>query len=304
MIAGTKPNGEPMAFFDNDQVGSGVPRYTRAPGYQLLASPIPSVVGARYICGQCGNHNVGFDGGAEATHDHPADVVYNMYQGGSKAAYAEAVHAHNVEQKHKEGSMITRGPPKDVGGGSGPSDPDGGGYVAFSRRTELMDYTAFTAPNAAVTDTSTEEIEIDQALSLAGRRGRRFFGVSYSGPVSDILASIVVDTADVRLLYSLALNTRTGGFGPQSPEELWFQEVTYTLNATEGAMTGPNVVTMMAPPGGDVYVAPRLFWRFVNNLDATVAADAWGVRIASIDQPLSFQVFIELLERFADVTLL
>ena len=300
----TGEGGQRMIFVDNGATGMGVPRYTRSPAYAKMGNVVPRVVGARFNCGQCGNHDIGFDGGPVATHDHGADVSYSLFDGGTKAAYAKEVDLHNEEQKHKIGKTMGRVTPKDVGGGSGPSDADGGGYVAFSRRTELMDYTAFTAPDAAVTDTSSEEIEIDQALSLAGRRGRRFFGVSYSGPISDLLASITADTADIRLLYSLALNTRTGGFGPQSPEELWFQEVTYTLNVTEGSSFGPNIVTMMPPPGGDVYVAPRLFWRFVNNVDATVAADAWGVRIASIDQRLSFQVFIELLERFADVTLL
>ena len=305
MGVGTKPNGEPFMLFDNDQVGSGVPRYTRRPTYATLGNVVPRVVGARYNCGQCESHDVGFDGGPVATPDHPMDASYNIFDGGSKAQYAKDVATHNEDEKHKMGPTIDRKltqTPEKVEGGS--FDPDGGGIVTYSRRTELMDYTAFTAPAASVADAGSEEIEIDQALSLAGRRGRRFFGVHYSGPVSDALVSLIADTADINLRNVLALNTRTGGFGPQSPEELWFQQFDYTLNITEGSGTGPTVQTMMPPPGGDVYVAPRLFWREVNNLDATITADSWGVRIASISQRLSFQVFIELLERFADVTLL
>lgn len=167
-----------------------------------------------------------------------------------------------------------------------------------------MDYTVFTFPAASLTDTSTEEIELDQALSLAGRRGRRLFGVTYDGLLENILASLIADTADVQLSHVAELNTRTGAHGPESPEGLWREYVETTLNVTEGSGTGPNTAGFGPPPGGDVYVAPRLFFRQTNNIDATRTAGASGARIASVDQPLSFPIFIELLERFADVTLL
>ena len=54
----------------------------------------------------------------------------------------------------------------------------------------------------------------------------------------------------------------------------------------------------------ELYVAPRLFWRTVNDMDQTLAIDDLHARISSISRKLNFPLFVELLERFADVTLL
>ncbi|MEE9592362.1 MAG: hypothetical protein V3W28_02135 [Thermoplasmata archaeon] len=175
----------------------------------------------------------------------------------------------------------------------------------LTRRRELYDYTAFAAPAADLTTTSAEEIEIDQALSLAGRRGRRLFGVYMTAVEMWHLTSRIADTADTRYELQAKLATRTGSFTPADPELLWQAQMNASLNVTEGSATDAFWDDMPIPPGGEVYVAPRLFWRVENDLGVTItAADPLGVRFASISQALSFQTFIELLERFADVTLL
>ncbi len=53
-----------------------------------------------------------------------------------------------------------------------------------------------------------------------------------------------------------------------------------------------------------LYVAPRLFYRFENDLDVAFSIGDLDIRMASISTRLTFRKFIELLERFADVTLL
>jgi len=183
------------------------------------------------------------------------------------------------------------------------TDVGGGAFRKISRARELPDYTAFTWPAATVTDTSSEEIEIDQALSLAGRRGRRLLGVQYGGMDVDFATERITITADIDLAYSIALNTRTGSHALEDPEFLWGDSVHEAINVTESSSQLYRD-RYEIPMEGEVYVAPRLFWRVTNNMDSSWSADQFGARIASINQRLSFQLFIELLERFADVTLL
>ncbi len=182
----------------------------------------------------------------------------------------------------------------------------GPGFERLSRAVELFDYTTFDYPDATLTDTSTEEVELDQGLSLAGRRGRRFFGIQYQGVMFDVYTELLTDPG-VLLQQIATLATRTGAFNIDDPELIFREEWEAILHTagtnTEAAML-QGKETMEVPPRGDIYVAPRLFHRVENQLDATIATGTQFLRMASISQPLSFQVFIELLERHADITLL
>ncbi len=172
---------------------------------------------------------------------------------------------------------------------------------------ERPDITPFTFPAATLTDASAEEIEIDQALSLASRQGRDFLGALVVG-ISEAMETefLTIGTADfdMRLLATLA--TRTGAFDLSDPELIWRY---YVGSATAAPTTAqsenfrPQVDPLpLAEPF--LYVAPRLFWRVTNNIDASLVADAHSCRLYSMARKLSFRLFIELLERFADVTLL
>lgn len=172
---------------------------------------------------------------------------------------------------------------------------------------ERPDYTAFTWPAAAVTDTSVEEIEIDQALSLQGRQGRDFLGCQFSGILNDLAAEhLTIATADHTMELILTLASRTGAYGMEDPELLWLWEihtaVTAPTTATSESFQPVHSGLTIGEP--ELYVAPRLFFRVSNNIDATIAAASASARIASVSRRLTFNLFIELLERFADVTLL
>ncbi len=173
---------------------------------------------------------------------------------------------------------------------------------------ERPDITPFTFPAATLTDTSAEEIEIDQALSLASRQGRDFLGALIAG-VAEVMGveHLTIAGADhsAELLQTLA--TRTGAFDLSDPELIW-RWLAQAINAAGGTDTAtlpftPNVDAMPLPEPF-LYVAPRLFWRTENNLDVSITNDVLSARLFSMARKLSFRLFIELLERFADVTLL
>lgn len=172
---------------------------------------------------------------------------------------------------------------------------------------ERPDYTSFTWPAASLADAAAEEIELDQALSLAGRFGRDFLGLQLGSIIDDFATEhLTIGTADHRMSLVVDLNTRTGAYGFEDPEQLYSLEieasVTAPTTATSQGMILSKETLLYGEP--ELYVAPRLFFRVANDMDATLGAGAAGCRIASISVRLNFQLFIELLERFADVTLL
>lgn len=180
---------------------------------------------------------------------------------------------------------------------------------------ERPDFTIFQFPAAALTDGAAEEIEVDQALSLVGRRGRDFLGVGViQGLLDQMLEEILTfGDQDHSMQVSFRLATRTGEFQPSDPELMWYWDVDYSQNnVTVGTDAGP-IVTSLNPiwEGGNgmlgepfLYVAPRVFWRVQNDLDQTLAINDLSVRWGSIPVRLTFFTFIELLERFANVQLL
>ena len=118
---------------------------------------------------------------------------------------------------------------------------------------------------------------------------------------------LTLGDADHEQTLSFRLNTRTGGFSLNDPELIDQLDVT-SVQADIGTSIG---LTPLNPVIGQLhrgepflYVAPRLFFRFTNNGDQQMDASDFAIRIASISRRLSFRLFIELLERFADVTLL
>ncbi len=176
---------------------------------------------------------------------------------------------------------------------------------------ERPDFTLFNFPAASLADAAAEEIEIDQALSLVGRRGRDFLGMAgMDGIFSALFAEhLTLGTADFAQNASFRLSTRTGSFNMNDPELIWAWTIgeTYALTATATGLEPLHINNLGGNEGlGEpfLYVAPRLFWRFGNDLDQTITADEFAVRWGSINVRLSFFTFIELLERFADVQLL
>jgi len=172
---------------------------------------------------------------------------------------------------------------------------------------ERPDYTTLSYPAATLADAATEEIEIDQALSLAGRFGRDFLGIIQGHFMGDLRTEhLTITTADHEMFFTASLASRTGQFFLNDPELLWYEEIgqAETAPTTAQAETFNPHLEGMVLGEPFLYVAPRLFWRLSNDIDASFTADSLRARIGSVSRRLTFNLFIELLERFADVTLL
>ena len=182
-----------------------------------------------------------------------------------------------------------------------------GRYQPVSRPRELPDFTEFDFPDAAVADDGVEEIEFDQLISIQARQGRRLLGIELQNLDVEMQTEFLTapDNADLDLTALFELNTRTGGFNLDDPENLWrarYANPIANVEATAGtgtAITAEFFGENDLPPGGRVYVAPRLFWRFTNALDRQVDAGDLFSLIATINQPLGTFLLFELLEQYS-----
>jgi predicted GIY-YIG superfamily endonuclease len=311
MIADRMPGGAPGPAYGRS--GWGIPSWGGlAP---LAMGPMkPEPVGARYFCGD--------DYPMYEAQEIPC-AQGNQYTG-TKADYQEKVTEHYHEEhpdlhypidqvgldrmakmKRKAASILrTQADLKElakwnkengVGGGVDLSNE----YLRVERPRELPDFTEFDFPDANVADAATEEIELDQLISIAARQGRRFLGYELQSLDLELATEMVTLAADTVLEAAFQLNTRTGNHNLDDPENLVRATLEWALNVTEGSQSDIMFSAHNAPPGGLVYVAPRLFWRFFNNLDRQVDIGDMFVRIATVTQPLSTFLLFELLEQFS-----
>jgi len=289
------------AFRDRGLVGVGIQGYAGAQGYTPY--DVPTKVGARHFFPEP-------DYDAE---DHQVPAAMGNKWDGGKLAYQtrvwEAAKQIGKAQGLKTKEIDNYKPPEygsvpgAVGGGM---DISGPGFLV-APGGERPDFTLFDGPDTALADAAVEEIEFDQALSLAGRFGRDFLGIQVGGilPVMQT-EHLTIATADHEMFLRQTLATRTGAFVGGDPELIWEKDIgqasTAPTTATAQAFNPNMFETKYAEPF--LYVAPRLFYRFANDLDVAFSIGDLDIRIASISKRLTFRLFIELLERFADVTLL
>jgi len=319
IIADRMPGGAPGPAYGVP--GWGMPNWASMRGLGGVARPKP--VGARYFCGD--------DYPQSEAQTEPC-ATGNIYTS-TKKQYQEAVTEHYTEehadlhypvdqfeldmvdrhdaQKAKEKALleaaktnkllqelVNQGKLPVEGGGM----DHGGMVLPVTRPRELPDFTEFDFPDANLADAATEEIELDQLISIAARQGRRFLGLNLQNLTAELQQEMLtVGLADLEMTYRIELNTRTGGHNLDDPESLWRRE--YSNIAAVITTVGEVVQDFMdkndPPPGGRVYVAPRLFWRFVNNLDRQVDVGDLFVRIATVSQQLSTFLLFELLEEFS-----
>ncbi len=285
------------AFTDRGILGAGVPGYARARGY--TPSAVPTKVGARHFFPEPDYNDE--DQQIPAAQGNKWDggkAVYQMrvWEAAKKIGKAQGLKTKEIDN-YKPSDVLS------VGGGM---DISGPGFLT-APGAERPDFTIFDAPDTALADAAAEEIEFDQALSLAGRFGRDFLGIQVSGLLAVMQTEhLTISTADHEMLLRMTLATRTGAFVAGDPEMIWEydlgQSSTAPTTATAQALGLNMFQTKYAEPF--LYVAPRLFFRIVNNLDVAFSIGDMDIRMASISIRLTFRKFIELLERFADVTLL
>ncbi len=324
MIMDRAPGGAPGPGYGVS--GWGMPSYaTQVPLLGMGASLRPQPVGARYFCGDdypmyqaqaepcaSGNrYNSTKSQYQEAvtkhyTEEHP-DLHYPIDQNGLDEMNRLKARAAAVLQMNADLEALAEWEPPGVGGGQ--EVPTGlidlsGGILPVTRPRELPDFTEFDFPDAAVADAGTEEIELDQLISIAARQGRRFLGVELQGLGAGEMAIEFATAASAALAMDgrLQLNTRTGNHNLDDPEALWRLDINYRVVDFETA--GPPIYAGFTdhrtpPPGGRVYVAPRLFWRFTNNLDRQVDVGDLFALIATVAQPLTTFLLFELLEEFS-----
>ncbi len=310
------------------QSGWGIPKW--GPG--RMRNPVgpmkPMPIGARYFCGDCDS----------VKENEP--VAFGSKFGATKAEYQDAVTAHYTDNhkdlhypidqvgldafekaKRKASSILQtqtdmkalkkwqktgKLPEPEFGdehNGVGGGIDVSGSYLPVSRVRELPDFTEFDFPDANVADSAVEEIELDQLISIQARQGRRMLGVELQNLGIEIATEYltIASGVDHEMTSLLELNTRTGGFNLDDPENLWRHRVSLVVSigaATEVAQAEILEINDLSP-GGVVYVAPRLFWRFSNELDRQVDTGDLMTRIATINQPLSTFLLFELLEQFS-----
>ncbi len=329
IIADRLPGGAPGPGYGVS--GWGMPSWASMRGLGGVARPKP--VGARYFCGDdypvyqaqtepCAQGNIYNSTKTQYqeavskhyTEEHP-DLHYPIDQDGldamvslkSRAAAVLKAQMEALELKAwKAGDPWPPAPPESVEGGS----PETGAYdlsaaiLPVSRPRELPDFTEFDFPDVAVADAGTEEIELDQLISIAARQGRRFLGVEIMNLTGGEIPTEFATAASATLAIqsTIELNTRTGAHNLDDPENLWRQRG--IMSIVDFEVAGPPVYHTFSdqrdpPPGGRVYVAPRLFWRFTNNLDRQVDAGDLFALIATVAQPLTTFLLFELLEEFS-----
>ncbi len=318
IIADRLPGGAPGAAYGVS--GWGMPSYGSQVPMAFGGAYKPRPVGARYFCGDCyGEEEPTAQGNIynstkkayqlavteHYTEDHP-DLKYPVDQGSldkeameAKAKARKEAIDNQAEQLELLRELVAQGQ-LPVGGG-GATDTSGL-YLPVTRPRELPDFTEFDFPDVAVADTATEEIELDQLISIAARQGRRFLGVEIQNLGAELsIEWLTLANADLEITYRIELNTRTGAHNIDDPESLWRVEH-FTIGSQEAAVSnvlGEWVDRQDPPPGGRVYVAPRLFWRFTNNMDRQVDAGDLFTRIATVAQPLTTNLLFELLEEFS-----
>ncbi len=316
MIADRVPGGAPGPA--HGVSGWGIPAWgSLAP---VGGTPWPTPVGARYFCGDdypmyeaqdhpCAQGNK-FTGTKAAYQDqvkvhydeeHP-DLHYPIDQNGLDRMQKMKRQAATVLRQHEELSELKKWN-ESVGGGADVSSL----MQPVARPRELADFTEFDFPDANLADDATEEIELDQLISIAARQGRRFLGVELQNLDIELNTEFLTlsDNADLEMIFDIQLNTRTGAHNLDDPENIWrfrYSAPVANVEATAGTGTAINAEFFSlntAPPGGSVYVAPRLFWRFQNALDRQVDTGDLMCRIATVNQPLSTFLLFELLEQFS-----
>ena len=300
--------------------GWGIPGWGQKRSQMGLVGPMkPLKVGARYFCGDCislrdnkpvaaGNKFTSskseYQDGvlAHYTDNHP-DLHYPIDQTGLDAMHKAKRKAEAILRLNADLKALSKW---DGGVGGGGLDWSGE-YQPVTRPRELPDFTEFDFPDANVADAGAEEIELDQLISIAARQGRRLLGVELQGLEVEASTEFLTapDNADLEIAATLQLNTRTGLQNLDDPENLWqstfFQEVANieTTAGTGTAVTDSFFGANLVPPGGVVYVSPRLFFRFINDMDRQVDTGDLFTRIATISQPLSTFLLFELLEQYS-----
>lgn len=178
------------------------------------------------------------------------------------------------------------------------ADPNGG----------EANYITFDAPDATVNDGSSEEIEIDTGLNLGDRLGMRVLGVQVQ-ELLDVLYDALPSSTGATTLHRRAdvqLNTRTGDFHRDDPENIYTRKVAAIMVSDGTNMAGaggPTDTVYGVPDTGEVVVTPRLVFRFANNTGTNLNAGNLFVRIGYEFQNLGEDEFLELLEKHADIFL-
>ncbi len=313
-----------------NQSGWGIPKWGSGRTRDLSGPMKPQPIGARYFCGDCDstkeNRPVAFGhkfGPTKAEYQEQITAHYgenhkdlhypidqNMIDAHAKAKRKAHTHLVLLKQLEEIGVKLTEKEHKaieelmgDVSGGIDISSS----MMPVSRPRELLDFTEYDYPDANVADAATEEIEFDQLISIAARQGRRFFGMELQNLDIEIATEFLTapDNADLDITFALEVNTRTGQHNLDDPENIWrFRNADIVANIEATAGTGTAIYgnwSHLNNPvtGGVVYVSPRLFARFSNEMDRQIDTGDLFARMGTLSQQLGTFLLFELLEQYS-----
>jgi len=325
LISDRSMDGQPGRAYNRS--GWGIPRWGMGRTRDLSGPQKPMGIGARYFCGDCNStkenkpvaqgHKFGPSKAEyqEAVTAHYADnhkdlhypIDQNMIDAHAKAKAKAHAKLRLLAQLQDVGVKLTQkekdalAPPME--GGLDLSTE----FAPMGRPREIFDLTEFDFPDANVADAATEEIEFDQLISIAARMGRRFFGMEVQNLDIEVATEFLTspDNADLDITFALEVNTRTGQHNLDDPENLWrYRNADIVANVEATAGTGTAIYgnwSHLNNPllGGQVYVSPRLFVRFSNEMDRQIDTGDLFARMATLQQRLGTFLLFELLEQYS-----
>lgn len=168
-------------------------------------------------------------------------------------------------------------------------------------------YIRQSLPDASISDTGSEEVEIETGISIMDRAILRYLGLVYTGAENGFAGTGFDEAAtESTNLFALNMQTRTGEqFTTNDPETLervdWFY---YSVgDGTSANSVWHNVERSPPPEGGQLVASPRIVFRQDNDLSASISADTYQVRLGYEFEDVDMNTFLQLAEMHADIFL-
>lgn len=161
-------------------------------------------------------------------------------------------------------------------------------------------------PDANISDTGSEEVEIETGISIQDRSILRYLGLLVTGSENAFIDALADASSSQTQLFALTIQTRTGEqFTTSDPEALHRVDWVYR-NISDGANTQAvwHEVDEAGPSeDGQLVASPRMVYRQDNDLGQTVNADEYDVRLGYEFEPVTTETFLQLAEMQADIFL-
>lgn len=168
-------------------------------------------------------------------------------------------------------------------------------------------YIRQSLPDANISDTSSEEVEIETGISIMDRAILRYLGLVHTGTQNAFIDAIADgSTSSFTQLFALGIQTRGGEqFNTADPELIERIDFVYRIlsNGTAAVDAEFAYERTHPPQDGQLVASPRLVFRQDNDLGQTVSADDYQVRLGYEFERVTTETFLQLAEMQADIFL-